>query len=41
VLNGDGTVKDLAGFAQVTAVANTGRDAGDQRDFRFSLRIGF
>jgi len=41
VLNPDGTVKNLAGFAQVTSVANTGRDAGDQRDIRFSLRIGF
>ena len=40
-LNGNGTVKNLAGFAQVTAVANTGRDGIDQRQFQFSMRISF
>ena len=40
-LNPDGSVKNLAGFATVTSVRNTGRDEGDQRDFRFSMRIGF
>jgi hypothetical protein len=41
VLNGDGSVKNLAGFAQVQAVANTGRDGIDERQIRFFLRIGF
>jgi hypothetical protein len=41
VLNGDGTVKNLAGYAQVQSVANTGRDGIDERQFRFMLRISF
>jgi len=41
VLNSDGTVKNLAGYAQVQAVANTGRDGIDERQFRFMLRISF
>ena len=41
VLNADGTVKNLAGFSQVTAVANTGRDGIDERQFRFTMRISF
>jgi hypothetical protein len=42
VLNGDGTVKNLAGFAQVTAIAKTGRDGGiDERQFRFTMRVSF
>jgi len=41
VKNSDGTVKDLAGFAQVQSVANTGRDGIDERQFRFMLRIAF
>ena len=41
VLNPDGSVKNLAGFAQVTAVANTGREAINERQFRFSMRVSF
>ncbi len=41
VLNGDGTVKNLAGFAQVTAVATSGRDGIDERQFRFTMRVTF
>ena len=37
----DGTVKDLAGFAQIQSVANTGRDGIDERQFRFMMRISF
>jgi hypothetical protein len=40
-LNPDGSVKNLAGYSVVTNVINTGKDAGDQRSFRFSMRIGF
>jgi hypothetical protein len=40
VKTGD-TVKDLAGFAQVQSVANTGRDGIDERQFRFMLRVSF
>ena len=41
VKNNDGSVKDLAGFAQVQQVANTGRDGIDERQFRFMIRISF
>jgi len=41
VKNADGSVKDLAGFAQVQSSANTGRDGIDERQFRFMLRISF
>jgi hypothetical protein len=37
----DGSVKDLAGFAQVQSMANTGRDGIDEREFRFMLRLSF
>jgi hypothetical protein len=37
----DGTVKDLAGFAQIQSVANTGRDGIDERQIRFMMRISF
>jgi hypothetical protein len=37
----DGSVKDLAGFAQIQSVANTGRDGIDGRQFRFMLRLSF
>ena len=40
VKSGD-VVRDLAGFAQVQSVANTGRDGIDERQFRFMLRISF
>lgn len=41
VLNADGSVKSLGGFAQVQSIANTGRDGIDERQFRFMLRISF
>ena len=41
VLNSDGSVKNLAGFAQVTAIATNARDGIDERQFRFTLRISF
>ena len=41
VKNPDGSVKDLAGYAQVQSVANTGRDGIDERIFRFNLHINF
>jgi len=41
VLNPNGTVKNLGGFAQVQSVANTGRNGIDERQFRFSLRVSF
>jgi len=41
VKNSDGTIRDLAGFAQVQAVANTGRDGIDERQFRFFVRLSF
>jgi hypothetical protein len=34
-------LKDLAGFAQIQSVANTGRDGIDERQFRFMMRISF
>jgi hypothetical protein len=41
VRNPNGTVKDLAGYAQIQSVANTGRDGIDERQFRFTLRVSF
>ncbi len=41
VLNPDGTVRSLAGYTEVTGVANLGRDGVDERRFRFGLRISF
>jgi hypothetical protein len=41
VLNSDGSVKNLAGYAQVTAIATNARDGIDERQFRFTLRISF
>ena len=41
MLNGDGSVKNLAGFSQVTSVTNNGRDGIDQRQFRLMLRVSF
>jgi hypothetical protein len=41
VLNPDGSVKNLAGFSQVTAVANTGREAIDERQFQFTMHVSF
>jgi hypothetical protein len=41
VKNSDGSIRDLAGFAQIQAVANTGRDGIDERQFRFFVHISF
>jgi hypothetical protein len=41
VKNADGSVRDLAGYAQIQSVANTGRDGIDERQFRFMLRFSF
>jgi hypothetical protein len=41
VLNSNGSVKNLAGYDQVTAIATNARDGIDQRQLRFTLRIGF
>ena len=40
VLSGDGTVKNLAGFTQITSTQNLGRDF-DERRIQFDLRISF
>jgi len=40
VLNPDGTVKNLAGFTQITQTQNLGRDF-DERRIQFGLRITF
>ena len=39
-LNGDGTVRSLGGFTQITDVSAPSR-LTDERYFRFGLRIGF
>ena len=41
VLNADGSVRNLGGFAQIQSVANTGRDGIDERQFRFMMRFSF
>jgi hypothetical protein len=40
VLNSDGTVRNLAGFTQITSTQNLGRDF-DERRIQFTLRISF
>jgi hypothetical protein len=40
VLNADGTVKNLAGFTQITSTQNLGRDS-DERRIQFDLRFSF
>ena len=40
VLNPDGTVRNLAGFTQITSTQNLGRDF-DERRIQFNLRISF
>lgn len=40
VLNTDGTVKNLAGFSQITSTQNLGHDF-DERRMQFDLRISF
>jgi hypothetical protein len=40
VLNGDGTIRNLAGYTAITSTQNLGRDF-DERHLRFGLRVGF
>lgn len=40
-LNSDGSIRNLGGYTEITALANTGRDGIDERVFRFGLRISF
>jgi hypothetical protein len=41
VLNPDGTIRNLGGFATITSTANSGRDGIDERVVRVGLRLGF
>jgi hypothetical protein len=41
VLNPDGSIRDRAGFTEITGVTNLGRDGIDERQFRFGLRLSF
>jgi hypothetical protein len=40
LLNADGTVRNLAGFTQITQTQNLGRDF-DERRIQFDLRFSF
>jgi hypothetical protein len=40
VMNSDGTVKNLAGFSQITSTQNLGRDF-DERRMQFDLHFSF
>ena len=39
--NPGGNVSNGATYAQITATRNTGRDAGDQRQFQLGVRVRF
>ena len=41
VLNGDGSIRDLANFTSITSVTNLARDGIDERQFRFGLKLLF
>jgi hypothetical protein len=41
VLNGDGSIRDLANFTSITGVTNLARDGIDERQFRFGLKLTF
>lgn len=41
VLNGDGTVRSLGGYTEITTVKGKGRDGIDERMLRFGLRLNF
>lgn len=41
VLNGDGSIRDLAKFSSITGVTNLARDGIDERQFRFGLKLMF
>jgi hypothetical protein len=40
-LNADGTVRSLNGYSEITTVRNSGREAGDQRELKLSVRLTF
>jgi hypothetical protein len=40
-LNGDGSVRNLGGYAEITSLANTGRDGIDDRVFRSGLWVSW
>jgi hypothetical protein len=40
-LNPDGTIRNRAGYTEITSTAGTGREGIDERVFRFGLRISF
>ena len=40
-LNGDGSVRNLGGFTEITGLQSTGRDGIDERVFRLGLRVSF
>jgi hypothetical protein len=40
-LNPDGTIRDLGGFTVITSTQNLAREAFDERQFRFGLRLSF
>lgn len=40
-LNPDGTVRDLAGYTEITGTTNLAREGIDERQFRFGIRISF
>jgi hypothetical protein len=41
LLNGDGSVRNLGGYTEITSLQNTGRDGIDERVFRFGLRVSW
>ena len=38
-LNGDGSVRTLSGFSEITGTSSIGREGIDERQFRFGLRL--
>jgi hypothetical protein len=40
-VNPDGTIRDRAGYTEITGVTNLAREGVDERQFRFGLRISF
>ena len=40
-LNGDGSIRALGGYSEVTSTSSLGREGVDERQFRFGLRLSF
>ena len=40
-LNGDGSIRALGGYSEVTSTSSMGREGVDERQFRFGLRLSF